>query len=77
MSTRLNSREDLLHFYEQVKHIAQGKTEEVNIEKRTISVCSCTGCASQDSLLIVDELNRIIAERHLENHMHAENTGCF
>ena len=77
MSTRLNSREDLLHFYEQVKHIAQEKTEEVKIEKRTISVCSCTGCASQDSLLIVDELNRIIAERHLEDHMHAEITGCF
>ena len=67
MTARLNSREDLLSLYGDLKHLADEKLKVLHSKRKIISVCSCTGCASQDSLLIVEELNKHIQERHLED----------
>ena len=77
MTTRLNSREDLLSLYGDLKHLADEKLEILHSKRKIISVCSCTGCASQDSLLIVEELNKHIQERHMEDTIEATITGCF
>ena len=77
MTARLNSREDLLSLYGDLKHLSDEKLEVLHSKRKIISVCSCTGCASQDSLLIVEELNKHIQERHLEDTIEATITGCF
>jgi len=44
---------------------------------RTIVTCGGTGCISNGSLEIKNELNRVIAERHLEDVVHVHQAGCF
>ena len=77
MSEKLTSRQDLLDMYERVRGLVDNKINYDPDTKRVISVCSCTGCASQESLELVDKLNEIIAQRGLQDRIHADITGCF
>ena len=77
MCDRLNSKQDLLNMYDRVKCLIDQKMSHDPDAKRIISVCSCTGCAAQDSLDIVSEINRIAKERGLEDKIFADITGCF
>lgn len=45
--------------------------------KRHIVVCGGTGCLSSDSLEIINELERIIKERHIEDKVTVNKVGCF
>ncbi len=42
-----------------------------------ILVCGGTGCTSSDSAKIIDELNKILVERKLDNEIKVVQTGCF
>lgn len=77
MSEKMTSRQDLLDMYERVKGLVDNKLNFDPQTKRIISVCSCTGCASQESLELVDRLNAIVRERGLEERIQADITGCF
>ena len=77
MSEKLNSRQDLLDMYERVRGLIDQRIAYDPDTKRVISVCSCTGCASQESLELVRRLNQIIAERGLQDKIQADITGCF
>ena len=77
MSEKLTSRQDLLDMYERVRGLVDNKINYDPDTKRVISVCSCTGCASQESLELVAKLNEIIAQRGLQDRIHADITGCF
>ena len=45
--------------------------------KRHIVVCGGTGCLSSDSQQIIDNFNKIIKERHLEDKVTCNVVGCF
>ena len=45
--------------------------------KRHIVVCGGTGCFSSDSKLIIEEFERLIKEKHLENKVTVNVVGCF
>ena len=45
--------------------------------KRHIVVCGGTGCLSSDSQQIIDNFNKIIKERHLEDKITCNVVGCF
>ena len=45
--------------------------------KRHIVVCGGTGCLSSDSKLIIEEFERLIKEKHLENKVTVNVVGCF
>ena len=45
--------------------------------KRHIVVCGGTGCLSSDSQQIIDNFNKIIKERHLEDKVTSNVVGCF
>ena len=45
--------------------------------KRAIIVCGGTGCLSSDSQAIIDELNKEIAERGLQDKVTVNKVGCF
>ncbi|MGM9940361.1 MAG: NADH-ubiquinone oxidoreductase-F iron-sulfur binding region domain-containing protein [Bulleidia sp.] len=63
--------------YERVRGLVDNKLNFDPQTRRIISVCSCTGCASQESLELVARLNEVIGERGLEDRIHADITGCF
>ena len=77
MCDRLNSKQDLLNMYDRVKCLIDQKMSHDPDAKRIISVCSCTGCAAQDSLDIVSEINRIAKERGLESKKFADINGSI
>ena len=45
--------------------------------KRHIVVCGGTGCLSSDSAEIIAELERLIAEKHIEDKVTVNKVGCF
>ena len=45
--------------------------------KRHIVVCGGTGCLSSDSKFIIEEFERLIKEKHLENKVTVNVVGCF
>lgn len=45
--------------------------------KRHIVVCGGTGCLSSDSKLIIEEFERLIKEKNLENKVTVNVVGCF
>lgn len=45
--------------------------------KRHIVVCGGTGCLSSDSQKIIDNFNRLIKEKHLEDKVTCNVVGCF
>ena len=45
--------------------------------KRHIVVCGGTGCLSSDSHEIINELNRLIKERGIEDKVTVNVVGCF
>ena len=45
--------------------------------KRHIVVCGGTGCLSSDSKLIIEEFERLIKEKRLENKVTVNVVGCF
>jgi len=51
--------------------------ENVDTNRKNILVCGGTGCTSSKSPKIVEELEREIKERNLENEVHVIKTGCF
>ena len=42
-----------------------------------VLVCGGTGCTSSKSPKIIEELEREIKEKHLENEVQVIKTGCF
>ena len=51
--------------------------EKIDTNRKNILVCGGTGCTSSKSPKIVEELEREIKERNLENEVHVIKTGCF
>ncbi len=51
--------------------------QEATTVRRTVLVCSSTGCRASDSQKIVANLQRLIAERGLEAQIQVTITGCF
>ena len=45
--------------------------------KRAIVICGGTGCLSSDSQAIIDEFNKVIAEKGLEEKVTVNKVGCF
>lgn len=45
--------------------------------KRHIVVCGGTGCLSSDSQQIIDNFNKLIKEKHLEDKVTCNVVGCF
>ena len=45
--------------------------------KRAIVICGGTGCLSSDSQAIIDEFNKVIAEKGLEDKVTVNKVGCF
>ena len=78
MCKRLNSREELLNLYDNVKDLLALRTvESESTEKYYISVCGGTGCNSSNSLEIVNELKRWVKECNLEGKVDVAIAGCF
>lgn len=76
MSTRISTIEQLnaaREFYGDV--LRRRHTGESG--HRTIVTCGGTGCISNGSLEIKNELIRVIAEKHLEAIVHVHQAGCF
>ena len=45
--------------------------------KRHIVVCGGTGCLSSNSQEIIDNFNKLIKEKHLEDKVTCNVVGCF
>ncbi|HHT66791.1 MAG TPA: NADH-quinone oxidoreductase subunit NuoF [Erysipelotrichaceae bacterium] len=73
---KIVSEKDLL---ERIDHCSKCLDKKFHCEKghRAIVVCGGTGCLSSDSQLIVDEFNRLIKEKDLEEKVTANIVGCF
>ena len=68
MCKRLNSKEELLSLYENVKGLLTLRdNESESTEKYYISVCGGTGCNSSQSPEIVNELKRWAKECGVED----------
>ena len=78
MCNRINSKEDLLKLYDNVKDLLASRTNEVTIcDKYYISVCAGTGCTSSKSLEIVDALKHWAKECGVEDRVEVSIAGCF
>ena len=78
MCKRLNSKEELLSLYENVKDLLTLRdTESESTEKYYISVCGGTGCNSSQSPEIVSELKRWAKECGVEDKVEIAIAGCF
>jgi len=51
--------------------------QEATTVRRTVLICSSTGCRASDSQEIAANLQRLIAERGLETQIQVTITGCF
>ena len=75
---RLNSKEELLSLYENVKDLLTLRDKESeSTEKYYISVCGGTGCNSSSSPEIVSELKRWAKECGVEDKVEIAIAGCF
>ncbi|MEF2968737.1 NADH-quinone oxidoreductase subunit NuoF [Paenibacillus sp. M1] len=56
-----------------------GKVEEdnVGVAQRSVMICGGTGCASSDSMLIVDAFRQEVASQGIEEQIDIVRTGCF
>ena len=78
MCKRLNSKEELLSLYENVKDLLTLRDNEAeSTEKYYISVCGGTGCNSSQSPEIVSELKRWAKECGVEDKVEIAIAGCF
>ncbi len=78
MCKRIESKEQLLELYENVKDLLSLRGEERDdSEQFYISVCGGTGCTSSNSLEVVKELERWIRECGLEDRVKVAIAGCF
>ena len=78
MCKRLNSKEELLSLYENVKDLLALRDNESDLsEKYYISVCGGTGCNSSQSPEIVSELKRWAKECGVEDKVEIAIAGCF
>ena len=78
MCKRLNSKEELLSLYENVKDLlALRDNESEGNEKYYISVCGGTGCNSSQSPEIISELKRWAKECGVEDKVEIAISGCF
>lgn len=75
---KINSKEDLLKVYDNVKDVLSLRTVEKDVsEKYHISVCGGTGCTSSNSLEIVETLHHWAKECGVEDKVEISITGCF
>ena len=78
MCKRLNSKEELLNLYNNVKDLLALRDNESELaEKYYISVCGGTGCNSSNSMEIVEELKRWAKECGVEDKVEIAIAGCF
>ena len=78
MCNRINSKEELLKLYDNVKDLLLTRTNEVTIcDKYYISVCAGTGCTSSKSLEIVDALKHWAKECGVEDRVEVSIAGCI
>ena len=78
MCARINSKEDLMKVYENVKDLLNLRTvENDKPEKYHISVCGGTGCTSSNSLKIVEALKHWAKEYGVEDKVEISIAGCF
>ena len=78
MCKKINSKEELLNLYNNVKDILEfRKVESESTEKYHISVCGGTGCSSSNSLEILEKLKYWAKECGVENKVEISITGCF
>ena len=78
MCKKVNSKEELLALYDNVKDLLELRTTvNENPEKYHISVCGGTGCSSSNSLKIVEALKHWAKEYKVEDKVEISITGCF
>ena len=78
MCKKVNSKEELLALYDNVKDLLELRTKvNENPEKYHISVCGGTGCSSSNSLKIVEALKHWAKEYKVEDKVEISITGCF
>ena len=78
MCKKINSKEEFLNLYDNVKDLLElRKTEIEEPEKYHISVCGGTGCTSSSSLKIIDALKHWAKEYNVEDKVEISITGCF
>lgn len=78
MCKKINSKEELLQIYENVKDLLATRSEHPTIsDKYYISVCAGTGCTSSKSLEIVEALKYWVKECNVENEVEIAIAGCF
>ncbi|RPH61283.1 MAG: NADH-quinone oxidoreductase subunit F, partial [Chloroflexi bacterium] len=75
---KIISYQSLLENYQEVKPLLNDRlgVAEATAHK-TVLVCGDTGCQACDSLKIVSEFQRLIAEHGLQGSVEASITGCF
>ncbi|MCI5745840.1 MAG: NADH-quinone oxidoreductase subunit NuoF [Erysipelotrichaceae bacterium] len=75
---KINSKQDLLNYYENVKGLLDIRNEVRNdSDKFHISVCAGSGCSSLNSMEIVENLKKYVKEYNLEDKVEVAITGCF
>lgn len=75
---RINSKEELLKLYDNVKDLLEiRRVENDKPEKYHISVCGGTGCTSSNSLEIVESLKHWAKEYGVEDKVEISIAGCF
>ena len=78
MCKRINSKEELLNLYENVKDLLATRSNKVTTcDKYHISVCAGTGCTSSKSLDIVESLKYWAKECGVEDKVEISIAGCF
>ncbi len=78
MCKRINSKEELLALYENVKDVLTFREKEADTtEKYHISVCGGTGCTSSNSPEILEKLKYWAKECGVEDKVEISITGCF
>lgn len=78
MCKKINSKEELLALYENVKDVLSFRQKEADTtEKYHISVCGGTGCTSSNSPEILEKLKYWAKECGVEDKVEISITGCF
>ena len=78
MCKRLNSKEELLSLYNNVKDLLTLRDmESINHDRYYISVCGGTGCNSSNSMEIVEELKKWAKDCGVEDKVEIAIAGCF
>ena len=78
MCNKINSREDLLKMYDNVKDLLDIKnTYQESPSKYCISVCGGTGCTSSSSLQIIEKLKEAAKKFGVEDKVEITMAGCF